>query len=72
MQAKTIMVAGGHGYGNAGDEAQCAETLKLLARRYPDFRVLDLTPDTDFSSREHPDFEHAAASRTVLFSHRQK
>ena len=71
-QEKTILVIGGHGYGNAGDEAQCAETLKTLARRYPDFRILDLTPDTDYSGREHPDFAHAAASRVVLFNHRQE
>lgn len=69
LRTKTILVVGGYGYGNAGDEAQCAETLRLLAERYPDFQVRNLTPDPDFSFAEHPGFAHDYAPRVLLYNH---
>lgn len=68
MRTKTILVVGGHGNGNAGDEAQCAETLRLLSERYPDFQIRDLTPNPDYSFAEHPRFAHDYASRVLIYN----
>ena len=64
---KLILVAGGYGYGNAGDEAQCAATLRCLALRYPDCQIRNLTPRPDYSARAHPGFAHDLASRAAVF-----
>ena len=72
MRTKTILVVGGHGNGNAGDEAQCAETLRTLADRYPDFQIRDLTPNPDYSFSEHPRFAHDYASRVLIYNQRRR
>ena len=66
-EERLILVAGGYGYGNAGDEAQCAETLRRLALRYPDFQIRNLTPRPDYSATTHPGFAHDLASRVAVF-----
>lgn len=63
---KTIYVAGGHGYGNAGDEAQCSETLSILKKRYPNYEIINLTPNVEYSSSLH-NCKHKLASRVVFF-----
>ena len=68
MKDKLILVAGGYGYGNMGDEAQCAATLQMLSLRYPGFQIRDLTPDTDYSLGAHPGFAHDYASRVEIFN----
>lgn len=68
LQDKLILVAGGYGNGNVGDEAQCAETMRLLAERYPDHQIRCLTPKPDYSFHEHPAFAHDYASRVMLFN----
>lgn len=68
-RAKTILVVGGYGYGNVGDEAQCATTLRLLSDRYPDYQVRNLSPNPDYSHGAHPAFSHDFASRTMFFNH---
>lgn len=65
---KLILVAGGYGYGNVGDEAQCNATLKLLSKRFPEYQVENLTPRPDYSHGEHPGFSHDFASRALLFN----
>ncbi len=65
---KKILVGGGYGYGNVGDEAQCNATLKLLSARYPDFQIINLTPNVEYSKKEHPEFTHDFASRTMFFN----
>ena len=72
LRTKTILVVGGHGYGNAGDEAQCAVTLRLLAERYPGYQIRDLTPNPDFSFGEHPRFAHDYAPRVLLYNHTRR
>lgn len=62
LKDKLILVAGGYGYGNMGDEAQCAATLQMLSLRYPGFQVRNLTPHVDYSFGAHPDFAHDYAS----------
>lgn len=72
IKTKTILVAGGHGYGNAGDEAQCAEALRLLSSRYPGFQVRDLSPNPAFSHSQHPAFAHDPAPRVLVFNSRRR
>jgi len=62
-----VLVAGGYGYGNAGDEAQCAETLRRLSMRYPGYQIRCLTPHPDYSAGRHPGFAHDLASRVAVF-----
>ena len=68
MKDKLILVAGGYGYGNMGDEAQCAASLQMLSLRYPSFQVRNLTPDVDYSFGAHPGFAHDYASRVEVFN----
>ncbi len=42
---RKILIAGGYGYRNAGDEAQLAASLRELVRRFPDYLIKVLTPD---------------------------
>lgn len=67
-RAKTILVVGGYGYGNVGDEAQCETTLKLLSDRYPNHQVKNLSPNPDYSHGAHPAYAHDFASRTMFFN----
>lgn len=69
---KKILVAGGYGYGNTGDEAQCDATLKLLTERYPDYQIINLTPDVVYSKKEHPKYNHDYASRVLFFNNGRK
>ena len=66
-KTKTILVAGGYGFGNVGDEAQCAETLKILTERYPDYQIVNLTPNVNYSKEQHPKYYHSFASRVLFF-----
>ncbi len=68
IKLKTILVAGGYGYGNVGDEAQCNSTLKLLTTRYPDYQIIDLTPNPNYSRAQHPGYCHECASRMMFFN----
>ena len=72
MKTKTILVMGGYGNGNAGDEAQCAETLRILAERYSDFQVRNLTPDPNYSFLEHPHFAHDYAARVLIYNQKRR
>lgn len=65
---KKILVAGGYGYGNTGDEAQCAATLKLLSERYNDYQIVNLTPNIEYSKKQHPNYIHEYASRVLFFN----
>lgn len=65
---KKILVAGGYGYTNLGDEAQCETTLELLTERYPDYEVVNLAPNVNHSRQLHPDYPHETASRVALYN----
>ena len=69
VKNRLILVAGGYGNGNAGDEAQCAETLRILAERYPGYQVRNLTPRPDYSHDGHPAHAHDFAPRVMFFNH---
>ena len=64
---KKILITGGYGYGNTGDEAQLNATIKLLSARYPEYQIVVLSPDPDYTFSEHginTDF----ASRVAFFN----
>lgn len=64
----TILVAGGYGWGNAGDEAQCTTTLKMLRKRYKDLQIVCLTPNIRYSYPHNRDFYCRYASRVMVFN----
>ncbi|MBR5304143.1 MAG: polysaccharide pyruvyl transferase family protein [Candidatus Gastranaerophilales bacterium] len=65
---KKILVLGGYGFGNCGDEAQCNATLKVLTERYPEYQIINLTPNVKYSKEQHPLYTHDFASRTMFFN----
>lgn len=67
-KCRNILVAGGYGYTNLGDEAQCDTTLELLTQRYPDYQIINLTPDVNHSKDMHPKFFHDTASRVAIYN----
>lgn len=67
-KSRNILVAGGYGYTNLGDEAQCEATLELLTKRYPQYQIINLVPDVNHSKDMHPDYFHEYASRTAFFN----
>lgn len=66
--SKKILVAGGYGYGNTGDEAQCNATLEILTERFKDYQIVNLTPNVEYSAKEHPLYYHDFASRVLFFN----
>jgi polysaccharide pyruvyl transferase WcaK-like protein len=62
-----IAVIGGFGYGNTGDEAQINETVDLLKKRYPDFQIVVLSPNPNYTFDLHNCFVQTA-SRVALFN----
>ena len=67
-KCRNILVAGGYGYTNLGDEAQCDTTLDILTKRYPDYQIINLVPDVNHSKDMHPDYFHDYASRVAFFN----
>lgn len=62
-----ILLAGGWGYGNTGDEAQCNALYLLLNKRYPEYQVKILTPDPNYTyCLHHADSDFA--SRVAIFN----
>ncbi len=70
--SRRVLVAGGYGYGNVGDEAQCNQILKELTERFPDCQIINLTPNIEYSSKQHPQYQHELASRTAFFKQNRK
>lgn len=50
---KRILILGGFGYGNVGDEAQVSATINELKNRYPDYIITVLTPNEGYTYNEH-------------------
>lgn len=71
VKMKEIIVVGGYGYANTGDEAQLAATIKVLDSNFPDYQIKILTPNPDYTFKAHGcncDF----APRTLFFNHMLK
>lgn len=52
-QYQKILVCGGYGYKNAGDEAQLNASLNLLKKNFPDHMRVVLTHDRQLTHKEH-------------------
>lgn len=62
-----VLIAGGYGYGNVGDEAQLAANLQLWAKFAPECRVTVLTPDPVYTQKTHDKVRVEFATRVSLF-----
>jgi coenzyme F420-reducing hydrogenase beta subunit/polysaccharide pyruvyl transferase WcaK-like protein len=63
---REVVIIGGYGYGNTGDEAQLGANLERWRRVAPRTEALVLSPSPAYTARHH-ECRSAAASRTVLF-----
>ena len=61
-----VLISGGYGYGNIGDEAQLAANLKHWRDAVPDCRITVLTPNRLYTERVH-DVHTELAPRVVFF-----
>jgi polysaccharide pyruvyl transferase WcaK-like protein len=61
-----VLIAGGYGYGNVGDEAQLAANLKHWRATAPDCRITVLTPDEQYTERVHK-VRTELAPRVIFF-----
>lgn len=50
---KNILILGGYGYGNTGDEAQLNETLNIMNKHFNDHNILVLTPNLEYTRNTH-------------------
>lgn len=50
---KYILILGGYGYGNTGDEAQLNETLNLMNNNFKDYNLIVLTPNPKYTKITH-------------------
>ncbi|MCD6459748.1 polysaccharide pyruvyl transferase family protein, partial [bacterium] len=64
---KQIIISGGHGYGNVGDEAQLAFNIKFLRDNYPDYKIVVLTPNKEYSRNQH-NIDVELAPRVAFFN----
>ena len=61
-----VLISGGYGYENVGDEAQLAANLRCWRNTVPDCRITVLTPDEPFTERTHR-VRTELAPRVVFF-----
>ena len=52
---KYILILGGYGYGNTGDEAQLNESIKLMNNNFKDYKykIIVLTPNPEYTEKVH-------------------
>ncbi len=48
-----ILLLGGYGFSNTGDEAQCNETITMLSKRYPNIQIKVLSPNPNYTMSQH-------------------
>lgn len=63
-----VLIAGGYGYGNVGDEAQLAANLQHWQRLSPNCRLTVLTPNRKYTYDMHGPIRVELAPRKALFS----
>lgn len=62
-----VLISGGYGYGNIGDEVQLAANLQRWKKESPSSQVTVLTPDPEYTKTVHPDILVELAPRISLF-----
>ncbi|MBW6512549.1 MAG: polysaccharide pyruvyl transferase family protein [Desulfuromonadaceae bacterium] len=65
-----VLIAGGYGYGNVGDEAQLAANLQHWRRLKPNCQLTVLTPDLAYTQKAHDGVRVELAPRKSLFGWR--
>ncbi len=63
-----VLIAGGYGYCNVGDEAQLAANLDQWRKRSPECRIAVLTPNPEYTCKVHGTLRTELAPRLALFS----
>lgn len=63
-----ILVLGGFGYQNVGDEAMLSETLKFLKREFPNHMIKVLTPNQQQTYLHHNNCLVGDAPRTAFYN----
>jgi polysaccharide pyruvyl transferase WcaK-like protein len=66
---RQILVTGGYGYNNAGDEAQLSTSLNRLKNLFPDYDILVLTHDLQHTSRLHKHELVSESPREAFYNH---
>ena len=62
-----VLIAGGYGYGNIGDEVQLAANLQRWKKLAPASQITVLTPAPEYTKTVHPDVLVELAPRISLF-----
>jgi polysaccharide pyruvyl transferase WcaK-like protein/coenzyme F420-reducing hydrogenase beta subunit len=62
-----VLIAGGYGYGNVGDEAQLAANLQYWKKASPNCRLTVLTPNCEYTQNLHAPILVELAPRRALF-----
>lgn len=63
-----ILILGGYGYANVGDEAQLNVTIKELNVKFQKYELVVLTPDVEYTKKEHNCIAELAP-RVSFFDH---
>jgi polysaccharide pyruvyl transferase WcaK-like protein len=71
MNSKYVLLLGGYGYGNVGDEAQLSQNIKLWREYVPDFEIIVLSPYPEYTAKTHQ-CKSDYASREVFFDQDKK
>lgn len=64
---KKILVVGGYGYNNVGDEAQLNATIKILKEKFPDYMIKILTPNELYTYFYHNKCLVGVAPRVAFY-----
>lgn len=67
LNQKKILVVGGYGVQNVGDEAQLSEVLERLKRCFPEHRIKVLTPDPEYTYNTHDHCSVGEAPKVAFF-----
>ena len=62
-----VLISGGYGYGNLGDEAQLAANLQQWRNASPNCRLTVLTPNREYTHDMHSSIRVELAPRKALF-----
>ncbi len=62
-----ILVVGGYGYQNVGDEAQLNVVIQRLKNCFPNFMIKILTPDIEYTLKTHKHMNVGEAPRIAFF-----